>query len=119
MRCCCCRYNLKGVVLDSFQGFHPYPRTTGEAAAFVRQIRDFAKQHSLHVWIVSHCLNSFLDKDLLLPWADVGLTIQRTNQVGFVWQSHHSGAIVVTRCKLFRKASGSHSSGFIPVMNIA
>ena len=75
------RYNLKGVLLDSFQAFRPPATSSEEVAAFVRQVKAFAHQHRLHIWLISHASSSVLQQDLLTNWADITISLKRTNKV--------------------------------------
>ena len=82
MSCQCFgRYNLKGVLLDSFQAFTPCPTSAEEVAAFVRQVREFAQQYRLHVWIVNHASSRVTQQDLLTIWADITISLKRTTKV--------------------------------------
>lgn len=80
----------------------------------MRQIKDFAQQHSVHVWVISHCLPTVHQKDLLHVFSDVGLTIQRASKVILSAANQHYLTLLASCLKMRRHKSAASYSDMSP-----
>lgn len=67
----CYRYGINGLVIDPWNELtHSYPRNVNETnyiSEALGKIRRFARQHTVHVWIVAHPTKLQKDKDGSYP----------------------------------------------------
>ena len=75
-----CREKLNGLLIDSFQALRPCPDTAAGLNEVMGGLKSFAQKQKLHIWLVVHTLDR-AEADYLLNLSDIGITLQREEEV--------------------------------------
>ena len=75
-----CREKLNGLLIDSFQALRPCPDTAAGLNEVMGSLKSFAQKQKLHIWLVVHTLDR-AEADYLLNLSDIGITLQRDEEV--------------------------------------
>ena len=75
-----CREKLNGLLIDSFQALRPCPDTAAGLNELMGSLKSFAQKQKLHLWLVVHTLDR-AEADYLLTLSDIGITLQRGEEV--------------------------------------